>query len=89
MDLIKKQELENQKSELINDLMATVTITEELWSYHPENPKKVDIVVEYEKLQQIKADVEKELEEIEEELRESIVVPDSTELDNQWANESE
>ena len=68
MDLIKKQELENQKSELINDLMATVTITEELWSYHPENPKKVDIVVEYEKLQQIKADVEKELEEIEEEL---------------------
>ncbi len=47
--------------------MATVTITEELWSYHPENPKKVDIVVEYEKLQQIKADVEKELEEIEEE----------------------
>ena len=89
MNLIKKQELENQKSELINDLMATVTITEELWSYHPENPKKVDIVVEYEKLQQIKADVEKELEEIEEELRESIVVPDSTKLDNQWANESE
>jgi len=32
---------------------------------------------------------EKTREEIEEELRESIVVPDSTELDNQWANESE
>ena len=85
----KKQLLENQKSELINDLMATVTIIEELWSYHPENPKKVDIVVEYEKLQQIKVDVEKEIEDVEDELNKFIVVPDSTELDNQWANESE
>ena len=85
----KKQLLENQKSELINDLMATVTIIEELWSYHPENPKKVDIVVEYEKLLQIKVDVEKEIEEVEDELNIFIVVPDSTELDNQWANESE
>ena len=53
-----KQKLENQKSELINDLMATVTIMEEIWSYHPENPKKVDIIVEYDKLKQIKVDVE-------------------------------
>jgi hypothetical protein len=84
-----KQKLENQKSELINDLMATVTIMEEIWSYHPENPKKVDIIVEYDKLKQIKVDVENEIEEVEEQLRELIEVPDSTELDNQWANESE
>ena len=84
-----KQKLENQKSELINDLMATVTIMEEIWSYHPENPKKVDIIVEYDKLKQIKVDVENEIEEVEEQLRELIEVPDSTELDNQWANECE
>jgi hypothetical protein len=85
----KKTQLEGQKSELINDLMATVTILEELWSYHPDNPKKVNIVDEYKKLQQIKVDVENEIEEVEEEIRNLIVVPDSTELDNQWANESE
>jgi len=84
-----KQKLENQKSELINDLMATVTIMEEIWSYHPENPKKVDIIVEYDKLKQIKVDVENEIEEVEEQLRELIEVPDFTELDNQSANESE
>ena len=85
----QKQHLEGQKSELINDLMATVTIMEEVWSYHPDNPNKVDIKVEYNKLKEIKADIEKEIDEVEEEIKELIVVPDSTELDNQWANESE
>lgn len=84
-----KQKLEGEKSELVNDLVATVTISEELWRYHPDNPKKVDIVNEYKKLEIIKDDITNELEEVEEKLRELIVVPDSTELDNQWANESE
>jgi|TARA_B100001093_G_scaffold247217_1_gene236675 hypothetical protein len=84
-----KQKLEGEKSELVNDLVATVTISEELWRYHPDNPKKVDIVDEYKKLEIIKDDITNELEEVEEKLRELIVVPDSTELDNQWANESE
>jgi len=85
----QKQHLEGQKSELINDLMATVTIMEEVCSYHPDNPKKVDIKVEYNKLKEIKADIEQEIDEVEKEIKELIVVPDSTELDNQWANESE
>ena len=81
-----KKELIGKKTELINDLMATVTIQEELWSYHPDNPNKVDITVEYKKLSDIKDDIEKEIEDID---RELIDIPDSTELDNQWANESE
>jgi hypothetical protein len=84
-----KQKLEGENSELVNDLVATVTISEELWRYHPDNPKKVDIVDEYKKLEIIKDDITNELEEVEEKLRELIVVPDSTELDNQWADESE
>ena len=86
----KKQQLEEQKSELINDLMATVTILEELWSYHPDNPKKVAITIEYDKLKSIKKDIEDEIDEVEAEIsnlnNESI---DSTELDRQWANESD
>ena len=36
--MTKKEELENQKSELISDLLATQTVMEEMWRYHPENP---------------------------------------------------
>lgn len=55
----------NLKSELISDLLATTTIMEELWKYHPNNPKKQDIEKEYKLLIQIQEDIEKELEEIE------------------------
>ena len=50
------------RQELINDLIATVTVMDELWRYHPNNPKKKDVVVEYEVLENIKSDIEKELE---------------------------
>tara|TARA_R100001443_G_C3353112_1_gene177279 strand:- start:993 stop:1253 length:261 start_codon:yes stop_codon:yes gene_type:complete len=86
---MNKKQLEKEKVELINDLMATVTISEELWSYHPDNPKRVPIKEEYDRLQVIKSDIENEIENVENQLKEFIVVPDSTELDNQWANESE
>ena len=45
--------LEEQKVELINDLAATATVMDELWRYHPDNPKKVDIVKEYKNLEQM------------------------------------
>lgn len=86
----KKQQLEEQKSELINDLMATVTILEELWSYHPDNPKKVAITIEYDKLKSIKKDIEDEIDEVEAEISNlNNKGIDSTELDRQWANESD
>ncbi len=55
----------NQKSELINDLMATATVMEEIWRYHPDNPKKADLVEEYDNLRTIKASIEGELAELE------------------------
>tara|TARA_B100000767_G_scaffold165182_1_gene154744 strand:- start:486 stop:695 length:210 start_codon:yes stop_codon:yes gene_type:complete len=54
----------NQKSELINDLMATATVMEEIWRYHPDNPKKADLVEEYNNLVTIKASIEGELAEL-------------------------
>ncbi len=38
---------EDLKTELINDLIATTTVMEEIWNYHPDNPNKRDIVVDY------------------------------------------
>ena len=56
--------LEEQKVELINDLAATATVMDELWRYHPDNPKKVDIVKEYKNLEQMQKDIEKEILEL-------------------------
>ncbi len=61
----KPEELEAQKSELINDLVATVTVMDEVWRYHPDNPKKKDVVKEYDILKQIIKDIEIELERLE------------------------
>ena len=43
---------EEQKAELINDLIATSTILDELWNYHPDNPDKKDVVEEFKVLEQ-------------------------------------
>jgi|TARA_R110000787_G_scaffold74747_1_gene165968 hypothetical protein len=62
--LTPEQVKDNQKSELFDDLMATATVMEELWRYHPENPKKKDVVEEYNILKTIKKGIEGELDEL-------------------------
>lgn len=50
--------------EKINDLAAVVTIMEDYWRFHPANPDKLDIVKEYDQLEAIKDQIEKEIEEL-------------------------
>ena len=52
------EDLEEQKVELINDLMDVATVIEELWRYHPDNPEKKDVVAEYNQLLKIQLDIE-------------------------------
>jgi hypothetical protein len=61
----KQEELDQQKSELIADLLATTTVMDEVWRYHPDNPNKKDVIKEYEILKQIQKDIESELAELE------------------------
>ena len=61
---MNEQELNELKASLIDDLLATTTVMEELWHYHPENPNKKDIVAEYNVLEKIKVDLEQELDKI-------------------------
>lgn len=56
--------LEERKVELINDLAATATVMDEIWRYHPDNPKKINIVNEYLSLQQMQSDIEREIEDL-------------------------
>jgi hypothetical protein len=60
-----QDKLDLQKSELINDLLATSTVLEELWNYHPDNPSKKDVISEYEMLKNIQKDIEEELKNLE------------------------
>ena len=62
--MTKQEELEQQKAELINDLLATSTVMEELWNYHPENPDKKDVIEEYKTLLKIQKNIEKETSRI-------------------------
>jgi hypothetical protein len=56
---------ENLKADLVNDLISVCTVMEELWKYHPDNLNKVDIVTEYNKLADIKEEIETELDDLE------------------------
>jgi hypothetical protein len=58
------EEQQNIKVELVNDLVAITTVMDEIWSYHPENPNKKDIVGEYNQLLKIKGDIENEIAEL-------------------------
>ena len=60
----EKENLEEQKSNLINDLLAVSTVMEEVWNYHPDNPDQKDVIKEYQTLLQIQKDIEAELEEL-------------------------
>ena len=65
----KKELLEEKKVNLVNDLIAANTLTEEVWKYHPNNPNKHDVVEEYNQLKQIINDIEEEIEEVENQLK--------------------
>ena len=48
MNITQEQlDQDNTRTELLNDLVATTTVMDEIWRYHPDNPKKKDIVKEY------------------------------------------
>jgi hypothetical protein len=64
LELNEQEQLNQQKAALLDDLMATVTVMEEVWNYHPDNSNKKDIIEEYKALELIKSSIEKELEEL-------------------------
>jgi len=62
---MEQSEINYLKTELVNDLIATTTVMEELWRYHPENPNKKDVTSEYEVLKKIEKDIKLEIKGLE------------------------
>tara|TARA_B100000768_G_C10893787_1_gene214776 strand:- start:64 stop:318 length:255 start_codon:yes stop_codon:yes gene_type:complete len=84
MNITDEQSIERDpKVEAINDLIAVTTIMEDYYRFHPANPNQENVVDEYAKLEAIKDKIEVDIKLLD------IKVPDSSELDQQWANESE
>lgn len=59
-----KLKLEKERIELINDVIATTTVMEELWNYHPDNPNKKEVVKEYRLLEKLKIEAEDKIKNI-------------------------
>lgn len=43
-------ETQKQRVQMIDELMSISTVMDELFRYHPDNPNKVDVVQEFQKL---------------------------------------
>jgi hypothetical protein len=43
-------EVQKQRTQMIDELMSISTVMDELFRYHPDNPNKVDVVQEFQKL---------------------------------------
>lgn len=60
----QKLKLEKERVELINDVISTTTVMEELWNYHPDNPNKKEVVKEYKLLEKLKMRTEGKIDYI-------------------------
>jgi hypothetical protein len=60
----EQQKLDQDKSNLINDLVAVSTIMEDYWRFHPANPNKLNIVEEHRQLEAIKEKIELDLKKL-------------------------
>ena len=60
---------ENKERDMINDIISITTIMEDYWRFHPDNPKKVDLLSEYKSLEELRDKTETELKTFKEELK--------------------
>ena len=59
---IKNQVMDQkERVKLMDELMTVVQIMDELYQYHPENPKQVDVVSEFKALAERKTEIEEQL----------------------------
>ena len=60
----EQERIDDEKSELLQDLMAAEKVMEEMWKYHKNNPERIILEDEYSKLEKMRSDVEEELENL-------------------------
>ena len=53
-----------EKANLINEVIFLSDIANHYWEFHPENPDKVDVVVEYDRIKTQIQDLENRIEKL-------------------------
>lgn len=53
-----------EKADLINALVEIEDRIDELWEYHPENPHRIDVEDEFERLQMTAVGIKTRIEEL-------------------------
>lgn len=53
-----------KKSQLVNDIINLSRLIDEMYTYHPDNPDRVDVVEETEKIKKIIEDLSAQIEEL-------------------------
>ena len=53
---------QKERVKLLDELMTVVQVMDELYQYHPENPKQIDVAAEFKVLAERKVQIEAELE---------------------------
>ena len=52
---------QKEQMQLLDELMSTIQIMDELYRYHPENPTQVDVVSEFKALAERKVEIKAKL----------------------------
>ena len=53
-----------KKSQLVNDIINLSRLIDEMYTYHPDNPDRVDVVEETEKIKKRIEDLSAQIEEL-------------------------
>ena len=53
-----------KKSQLVNDIINLSRLIDEMYTYHPDNPDRVAVVEETEKIKKIIEDLSAQIEEL-------------------------
>lgn len=58
---MREKTLEETKADLVNDIITLEGMVEDLWQYHPDNDKKIDVVESYNNIKNRINEIEKTL----------------------------
>jgi hypothetical protein len=53
-----------EKANLINEVIFLNDVADTFWDFHPENPNKVDVVVEYDRIKAQIQELENQIEQL-------------------------
>ena len=58
------EKVKNPKIEMINEIIFLNKIASEMWQYHPNNPQQINVVTEYQQVQDKTEELQNKISEL-------------------------